>query len=815
MRALPLIFFFSLLASTVVAQNSVTTEPYRYYKFFEDEDEPQTAIISESESTSSGEQNNRPRTSILNQNSAVINHYRGVGYYQQKEWFEGLEIPKLNINEARRIGLLGTRIDELSATYYTIDTTATQRTDIGLNISTRNYLAGITASTRQSIGSGWLLNCSLNIRTGTDSHIKGVFTNSAAINTVITGAIDSKSSILLALLFNPSERGTRKASFAEAFALTSDNYYNPAWGYQGSKVRNANTTTTLLPTAIASYSRKIDPARRLNIAVAATIGRSAYSNLDWLGGATPLPDNYRYLPSYFSDQATAEAVSNAWQRGDSRYTQINFDELHRRNALQPQSIYILANRVTRSTDLQMSASITRQINKQLNIRYGLKAQIDRTRNFKQVADLLSGGKFEDIDFFLVDDDAQINMLVNNLNAPNRTVGVSDRYGYDYALTTSSIALYSTAKYTVEKLSAEAYLQLGNSNTRRRGFFCKELFADNSYGASKTLSFADLAARIALQYIPNPKHCIMGSAAFVVKSADGQDLFLQTEYNNLTVSSPAPSNLFASTLSYRLHTSKVQLNTTLFARYHSAQTEVAHSYYDAKGEYADIITQGLATVAVGIEAEVVYNITKHWSVTAAAIYGHYRYAGKPTVTVYSDKDNTILAQDSVQGISSLRTGTTPELSAVVAMNYYNRGWGVNLSGGYYALRYVVPSLVRRTESILSHTTTPEQRLSLTSQERLPDAVNLDLSLSKSIYLKSRKIYANSAAPSFTERHPRSKITIFVAVNNLLGSRNTIYRGYESSRIRAKRQWDDFIATPFASYYLYAYPRTYFVQVRFSF
>jgi hypothetical protein len=159
-----------------------------------------------------------------------------------------------------------------------------------------------------------------------------------------------------------------------------------------------------------------------------------------------------------------------------------------------------------------------------------------------VADLLSGGKFEDIDFFLVDDDAQINMLVNNLNAPNRTVGVSDRYGYDYALTTSSIALYSTAKYTAEKLSAEAYLQLGNSNTRRRGFFCKELFADNSYGASKTLSFADLAARIALQYRPNPKHCIMGSAAFVVKSADGQDLFLQTEYNNLTVSSPAPSNL---------------------------------------------------------------------------------------------------------------------------------------------------------------------------------------------------------------------------------------------------------------------------------
>lgn len=791
-------------------------ERYRYFKLFEEEDvKEKLEDGAEKELSSSIIYRPAVYRSLFGQNAAVINYHRGVGYFQSQEWFEGIRLPKLNSSRARKLYLQASAIEELSATQYHADTTFTERTEVGINLATRNYLAGAVASTTQYLAENWVLNCDIALRTGRDCHIKGVFTNQATINIGVSGAPDSRSRIMLALLFTPSERGIRKASFAEAFTLTSDNYYNPAWGYQDSKVRNANTTTSLLPTVIAAYNRSIDNSRRLNIALSTTIGSSAYGGLDWLDGATPLPDNYRYLPSYFTDPTTSEAVSSVWQNGDSRYTQINFDELHRRNRLQEQSVYILNKRVTRVCDIQLSASIDRTLSSNFTIKYGLYAELDRQRNFKSVADLLSGGEFEDIDYFLIDDDSKSNMLLNDMNSRGKRVGVSDRYGYDYALTTSRIALFAEAQYTSEQLQVDSFLKVGNSNIRRKGYFRKELFADNSYGASKILSFADWAARIAVQYSPNPQHHIYGSAAVVFEPEDSQNLFLQTEYNNRTINSPTLRRLFAANLGYRLQIGKLLFNTTLFARHGSRQTEVAHLFYDVASEFADIVTTDLATLAIGIEAEAHYNITDHLTIAAGATIGRYRFTGSPTVTVYADKDNRTLAQDCINSVSALRTGTTPEFTALGSVRYYERGWGANLSAEYHALRYVSPSLIRRTESVLSHTTTSEQRESLIDQEQLPNAFSLNLTLSKSFYLKSRKEYANSAAPHFTERHPKSKITIFLAVNNLLGNNNIIFRGYESSRIRKQHKWDDFTATPFAAYYLYAYPRTYFLQVKFSF
>lgn len=807
-------FILPLLLLLTLCATGQSAEQYRIYKQFEDEsveDATDQTLAAETDISTLDTPHYR---SLFNQSSVVINHYRGTSYFQQSEWFEGLLLPKLNHSRARRLGLRRAEISALSAAYYRQDSAAVKRTDVGISLASRSYLGGLTASTVQDIGN-WRLFCDLSLRTGRDSHIKGVFTNEATLNLSATTTLKDDSRLFFALLFTPSERGLRKASFAEAFSLTSDHYYNPAWGYQVGKVRNANTITTIQPTALASYSRKIGSSRNLNIALATTLGSRAYSGLDWLGSATPLPDNYRYLPSYYTDTTTAEAVKGAWTNGDSRYTQINFDELHRRNRLQSQSIYIINNRITRRTNLQLTASIERSFSPSLTLKYGLRAVIDRQRNFKRAADLLSGGDFEDIDFFLIDDDTQSNMLLNDLNTPGRKVGKSGRYGYDYALTESSVSLFSALNYTTEVFKVDGYLCLGSSTARRRGYYRKELFAANSYGQSKLLSFANCAAYINVQYAPNRKHHITASAAALFTPAEAQNLFLQSEYNNLTVNNPRLSALLCAAASYHLTLNSFSLHASLFARYHARQTDISHSYYDAESEYADIVTTDLATLATGVEVEAQYSINNHLTIAAGATYGRYRYAGSPTVTVYADKDNRLLSTDQIDNLYDLRTGTTPELSALVSLSYYNRGWGANLDAEYHAQRYVIPSLVRRTESILCHTTTTEQRTALIAQERLPDAFCLNLTLSKSFYLKSRKVYANSAAPTFLQRHPKSKVTLFIAVNNLLGNRNIIFRGYETSRIRKQYKWDDFTATPFASYLLYAYPRTYFLQVKFSF
>ena len=814
MRRLLLILLLAVLLRPLLFGQEV--EQYRLYKLYEAADESEPLITAPAQD-SIVVTRRVSNINLLDRQSWVVNDRRGVNYYDQAMVFNGITIPKLGYSRARRLGLHRVDIDPTPDNSFTHTQPTVESSNIALSLSTRRYLVGASASTIQLLKGGWTLSSDIDVRTGNDAHIAGTYTHSATLNITIAGKPDSLSSLLVALLFNPSERAIRKASFAQTFALTGDNYYNPAWGFDGTKPRSANTITQLLPTLITSYNREINNKHSFALTAAATIGSTARSALEWLNAATPLPDNYRYLPDYFTDSATADAVSSAWANGDSRYTQINFNELRRRNSLQPQAIYILNDRVTRTTNLQLCANIRSRISNSVELKYGIKAELDRARNFKRVTDLLSGGEFEDIDYYLIDDNSYSNSLQNNLEHTNQYIGVSDRYGYDYALTRTRAALFAQADYTTNHLRAQATVEVAASRIQRRGYFRKELFADNSLGRSRAIDFADYALHAMVEYAPNDNHAIYGQATISFTPPEAESLFLQSQYNNRTVASPTLSSLYNANIGYTFTYGKLTLQTNLFARYAGRQTEVAHLYYDAASEFADVVTTDLATVALGVEAQAQYRLARHWTFGIGVSLGRYRYGGAPTVTVYADKDNSLLAQDRVIDISQLRTGRTPALTLIGEVEYYNRGWSVSLDCQYFSGRYIAPSLLRRTESILSHAPTEQVRAELQSQQRLKDAASLNLKFSKSFYLRAfdKREYSTTAAPKFLDRHPRSRISIYLVIENLLGTNNTIYRAYESSRIRKKSLWQSYEAYPFDSYYLYAYPRTYMLQLRWSF
>jgi outer membrane receptor protein involved in Fe transport len=79
----------------------------------------------------------------------------------------------------------------------------------------------------------------------------------------------------------------------------------------------------------------------------------------------------------------------------------------------------------------------------------------------------------------------------------------------------------------------------------------------------------------------------------------------------------------------------------------------------------------------------------------------------------------------------------------------------------------------------------------SQNRLNDAVTVDASLSR---------WFNIGA---------SRLSLTLSVRNLLGNRNIVYGGYESSRIRNYMSGAQRIYAPQDDVLTYAYPRTYYV------
>lgn len=161
-----------------------------------------------------------------------------------------------------------------------------------------------------------------------------------------------------------------------------------------------------------------------------------------------MPDNYRYLPGYTGDRETEQA----WRAGDARYTQIDWDELIAQNRhgggpcrLCPRR----PRRAARRPELQRPVYDCARRPADTALRLVLRHA--RSRNYKQMRDLLGAEYITDIDQYLVDDDTYSNLLQNDLRRPGRTIRKGGRFGYDYALTTRRADARLHAEYRLRPL----------------------------------------------------------------------------------------------------------------------------------------------------------------------------------------------------------------------------------------------------------------------------------------------------------------------------------------------------------------------------
>ena len=802
---------------------------YRYYKLFEEPSAAEQPLI-ETDSLPALAVRSGFDSRLFDYNFGFVRHARrGAFYHEHKTSLNGIRISGLYTSDGYRLQLetntdagiaLGrhTMGGTTAIADYTIAYPARQRTNIGFSVSSRNLPGTISTTTAQHIGKDWSIVADVAARAGKDMHIDGVFTDEARFNIVATGRIDSLHHISFALLASPSRRGVRSSSIKQAFSLTGNPLYNPAWGYSNEVARSSRIRRDLTPILITSYDGCLSKKTSFTASFGATIGYRSISMLDWFDAPTPAPDNYRYMPDYYTDADIADAVANVWRENDSRYTQVNFDELYARNQLNgKESLYAIADQMERTTTLQLHAVARTQIDIRNSLTYGIDGTIDRSRYFKQMRDLLGGEYVTDIDHYLIDDDSYRNSLQNNLYEPNRKIGVGDRYGYDYALTSNTLSLFAIYRHNTERLLFDAGAQVGYASVTRRGYYCKELFADTSFGRSRRLKFSPFALRAAMQYTLSESHTINAAISIENSPAATDDYFLQAEYNNRTIDSPTAAQQYAAEFGYTFSHNRLQLRLTAFTRLSQNEAQTMRLYDDVSGEYSDIVTSHIGRLAIGIEAETKWRFMEHWTLSGAIAAGRYTYAGNPLVSVYRDTDNHLLADRNMSYTGGCYIGNAPQLMATLRLEYYNRGWRVALDGAYAGMRYVTPSFLRRTERVFRQASSPEMHDRFINQERLPDAFTVDASLSKSIYLQryDRRIYSTVAAPRFIDRHPHSYITIFFAVRNLTGNRNTIYSGYESSRLHKQYLADGYSFRPQANRYLYAYPRTYYLSVRFTF
>ncbi len=745
--------------------------------------------------------------------SFVESARRGFYFTERVATLDGIALRHQNISILRRLGLSERAYagiahgsgnisgmageDEFSST----DGVPVDGGNVGIFFSGMGYLGGVRASLHSLMRRGWSMSLYAAAKGGDDLYVKGVYNNSLDAALRLTKSYDSGAAFSVIALANVGERGLRSGSTEEAFTLTGDRLYNPSWGHQAGSVRNSRVRKDAVPFLMASLSVPVGKSTQMNISVGADYGLRSYSTLGWYDAMTPRPDNYRYMPSYYSSKDVAAAVADEWRAGNERYTQIDWEEMYHQNRMSADgAIYAIDERVERIANAEFLLRFKTELGQNLSIGYGLRGVYNSSRNYKRMADLMGAVYLRDVDYYLMDDDTFSNSLNNDLRNPDRLVDEGDRFSYDYALVDRALEADVAFEYATNRWQLNVDVAVGVQEQFRRGYFEKELFPDEkSYGRSAKADFAPYTIKAQAGYSISPRHNLSFGAMVARRAPDVKDLFLNPQYNNRLVDNPAEERHMAAELNYKFNSPKVRLMLSAYFNYTDNERQVFRAYDDLSATYCDVDISGLATMRYGTEASAEVRFSKSLRASFSAAAGQYIYSKNPFVTHYADTNNEVVSLRSQSYMSDCYVGGAPMLSATAEVIYLNyRGWVASVGAQLAALRYVDASPIRRTERVaLQASASEEIYRSFLEQQRLNDAVTVDASVSRWFNVGS------------------SRLSLTLSVRNLLGQKDIVYGGYESSRIRNYMSGARRIYRPHDNVLTYAYPRTYYAVVSWKF
>ena len=363
------------------------------------------------------------------------------------------------------------------------------------------------------LDNGWSYALSVSTRQGGNSYVDGVYYNSYGYFASAEKIFNSRHRLGFTIMGAPTERGAQQASTQEAYDLVGNNYYNPNWGYQDGKMRNARVRNSHEPIAMINYTFDPNEHTQFNLATSFRFGKNGYSALTWYDGADPRPDYYRYMPSYKLLNATdleaasmaAASLADQWMRNVGNIRHFDWDEMYQtnmnfRNAEDEaiygpgaRSNYIIEERHTDQLDWNLAAQISRIYKDNSRLTAGANVRINRTWYYDEVKDLLGGDYYVDVDKFAQRDFGDPIMAQNDMDYYNqyghaRAVREGDKFSYNYKAHLRSGGVWATYATRFGGFGMKLGAELGGLSMWREGLWRKGLFPDNSKGKSEKLEY---------------------------------------------------------------------------------------------------------------------------------------------------------------------------------------------------------------------------------------------------------------------------------------------------------------------------------------
>lgn len=575
------------------------------------------------------------------------------------------------------------------------------------------------------------------------AYIDGTFYNSFSYFLAAEKRWGDRHALNLSTFGAPTERAQQGASTEEAYYLANSHYYNPNWGYQGGKKRNARVVHDFQPTAILTWDYTPRRGQRLSTSLAYKYSMYSTSALSWGGNAyDPRPDYYKNMPSsifnvynpdknchafldenpYLLDQFLQ--LTEYWQSEANR--QLNWDRMYsvnRQNALLDggEALYYVERR---HNDQQVFIlSSTWSHSNGLRHKYAVGGEINHTKgmHYKTMDDLLGGNPIVDIDKYAAKDYGRYSAEAqNDLNNPNRIISQGDRFGYDYNIYVNRAKAWGNYLYTGRHWTFTGQGRIDGTGISRRGNMRSGRYADNSYGHDGQTDghearFLGGSLKAGFTYSPNGNHTLSLAAGLSSNAPLARNAFVAPREQNNFVDNLTNEDVFTAEASYAFTAGPVSGKVTGYYTLFRHGVEQTAFYNDQQERFTYLTMTDVERRHCGIEAVVSYSPDNHWTITALGTVSNAEYTNNPLAQVnYNGMSAATNAQlntfaNPVTGekmplrviADGMKVGSTPQAAAMLSVKYNIRYWFFELQGKYYGRGYLAFSQYRRLSGVMKN------------------------------------------------------------------------------------------------------------------
>lgn len=677
--------------------------------------------------------------------------------------------------------------------------------------SNRSYLGRVMFTYNSGMRSQkWAFSFSASRRWAEQGYIEGTLYDAYSLFGAAQLNFGKGQELVFNVFYAPQRRGMRSALTEEVVSLAGPRY-NPYWGFQGGKIRNARTRRTRQPVFLLNYFGKTTLGS-WQIGLLHTTGFKASSRLGYYNAPNPFPDYYRYLPSW---QINGNIVNfeNAREVGNSFLSnpQLNWSELYKINAAEVKegmASYIEYEDIVSGSLSTFSINLNSRLGKRGMLHAGVNSSFSSSQYFARIIDLLGADYHLDRDPF--------SETSNDLN----TNGISykgDRIGYNYQQRTLKAQAY--LRYYRKFNRGQAYLSYRAEylSTVRDGLFRNERYPENSFGEGQTITMQGHSYKAGLNYRISGRHILDLEWAWLNRLPLPGSLYINPRENHLALKDPVPEEITGADLRYRMDLPDLKLRATTYFTLFSDLTDVNYYYFEGGigNAFVQELNTGINKRHYGAEFSLEYSVSSDVKFDLVWAHGVYEYTSDPNLSLTFNTvntENSINAEGAIDlgpaSIAGSKIAQGPQTAAALGVEYRSPDyWWSGLTMSYLDNNYIGLSNVRRTSSFYMDPETgqefteiaPEISQSLLKQERLQPIYYLDLAGGKSWLVNA--VY----------------ISVFASVNNLF---DTVYQtgGFEQNRRAnyAGLYEDSLSGSPsFGPRYWYSNGRTYFLNLAVNF